>query len=90
MSLMWMPPSTTVPPLPTTLSASGTSSPTGAKTSAASSSSGGGECESPAQRAPSSSANDWAASSPGRVKANTSRPSCTATWQMMWAADPKP
>ena len=29
-------------------------------------------------------------SSPARVKANTRRPSWTATWQMMWAAAPKP
>ena len=57
MSLMWMPPHTTVPPFATALSAAGTSAPTGAKMSAASSSSGGGPSESPAHSAPSSSAN---------------------------------
>ena len=41
MSLMWMPPHTTVPPRATARSASGTSAPTGAKMIAASSSTGG-------------------------------------------------
>ena len=41
MSLMWMPPQTTVPPLRTAASAVGTRLPTGAKISAASSSSRG-------------------------------------------------
>ena len=36
------------------------------------------------------SASAWAASSSARVNANTRRPSCTATWQMMCAAAPKP
>ena len=45
---------------------------------------------SPAHSAPSDSASSWAAVSSARVKANTRRPSCTATWQTMWAAAPKP
>ena len=42
MSVMWMPPSTSVPPLASAASASGTSGPTGAKMMAPSSGFGGG------------------------------------------------
>lgn len=69
LSLMWMPPQTTMPPLATALSACGTNSPTGAEIMAASSSSGGDVAASPAQTAPSDLANRCAAVSPGRVKA---------------------
>jgi hypothetical protein len=74
MSLMWMPPHTTVPPLATADRAAGTSSPAGAKMIAASSSTGGLVSEAPAQTAPRSRANSWAFESPGRVKARTWRP----------------
>src|SRR5213078_4498911 len=57
MSVMWMPAHTTVPPFTTFFSATGTSSPTGAKMIAASSGSGGAVSASPAQTAPRSSAN---------------------------------
>ena len=57
MSLMWIPPQTTVPPLRTARSAAGTSSPTGAKISAASSGRGGASSEPPAQAQPSERAN---------------------------------
>jgi hypothetical protein len=50
MSLMWMPPHTTVPPLRTARSARGTSDPTGAKMIAASNSSGADCWLSPATR----------------------------------------
>ena len=39
---------------------------------------------------PDSSANRCDTSSSARVRANTRRPSWTATWQTMWAAAPKP
>ena len=42
---------------------------------------------SPAQAAPSPRAKAWLPVSPGRVKAKTVRPSCTATWAMMWASE---
>ena len=67
-------PQTTVPPFATLRSACGRSWPAGAKMIAASSVSGGAEVESPAQTAPSDFAKSCAAVSPGRVKANTSRP----------------
>ena len=69
MSLMWMPPHTTVPPGRTAASAAGTSAPTGAKMMAASSATGAGASESPAHTAPMSRANARAFSSPGRTKA---------------------
>ena len=53
MSLMWMPPQTTTPPLRTARSAAGTSAPTGAKMIAASSARGGVASEPPAHTAPS-------------------------------------
>jgi hypothetical protein len=53
----------------------GTRSPRGAKMSAASRGSGGAVVESPAHAAPRLRAKAWAAASPGRVKANTRRPS---------------
>ena len=90
MSLMWIPAHTTVPPGAVARSAAGTSAPTGAKISAASSGSGPGCMASPAHSAPSERASACAPSSPARVKTNTRRPSCTATWQMMCAAEPKP
>jgi hypothetical protein len=90
MSLMWMPPQTTVPPGATARSAAGTSAPTGAKRIAASSSSGGRSSDAPAHAAPSSRAKRWASSSPRRVKANTFRPWWRATWATMCAAAPKP
>ena len=52
MSLMWMPPHTTTPPLRTARSAAGTSAPTGAKMIAASSACGGVASEPPAHTAP--------------------------------------
>src|SRR5205823_2990830 len=70
MSLMWIPPHTTVPPEATARSATGTSEPTGAKMMTASSGSGGRSSELPAHSAPSSSANCCAARSPGQ------RPRC--------------
>ena len=69
MSLMWIPAQTTVPPFATACSAAGTKDPMGAKISAASSGTGGTASDPPAQTAPSSRANDWAAMSPGRVNA---------------------
>ena len=55
-------------------------------------SSGSGGCSSlpPAQTAPSVAGEACVASSPARVKAKTSRPWWTATWQIMCAAEPKP
>jgi DNA mismatch repair protein MutS len=53
MSLMWMPPHTTTPPLSTARSAAGTNSPTGANRIAPSSGSGGIWSEPPAHHAPS-------------------------------------
>lgn len=53
MSLMWMPPQTTAPPLRTDASACGTGAPTGAKIRAASSASGAAPVESCAEAAPS-------------------------------------
>src|SRR5262249_7261742 len=73
MSLIWMPPQTTIPPFLVADSAAGTSAPTGAKISAASSGSGGGAVELPAHSAPSDRAKSCAASSPGRVKAKILR-----------------
>ena len=90
MSLMWIPPQTTVPPGRTARSASGTSSPAGAKISAASSSTSGRSSVPPAQIAPWDRANSCVRASPGRVKAYTSRPSQTAIWQIRCAALPKP
>ena len=90
MSLMYIPAQTTVPPRFTAFRARGTSSPTGAKMIAESSPSGGASVESPAHTAPSSRAKRLARSSPGRVKAYTSRPSQRATCAIMWAAAPKP
>src|SRR3954462_9847420 len=52
MSLMWIPAQTTVAPLALARSATGTSSPTGAKTTAASIGSGGGSATAPAPSAP--------------------------------------
>ena len=52
MSLMWMPPQTTWPPLDSIASAAGTSVPTGAKMITASSSENGVSSEPPAQVAP--------------------------------------
>src|SRR5207249_11134308 len=52
MSLIWMPPHTTVPPLRVAANAAGTNAPTGAKINAASSCSGGISSEPPAQTAP--------------------------------------
>ena len=83
MSDMWIPAHTTVPPLSVARSAAGTSSPTGAKMIAASSGSGTESVAAPAHSAPSSRANVCADESPLRVKANTRRPSATATWQTM-------
>ena len=74
MSLMWMPAQTTVAPLQVAASACGTSSPAGANRIAASSGDGGMASDGPAQAAPSARANAWERVSPGRVKANTSRP----------------
>ena len=90
MSLIWMPPRTSVPPGTSARSAAGTRVPSGAKMIAPSSGSGGASCESPAYAAPSRSANSRAASSPGRTNANTRRPSTLATWARMCAAAPKP
>ena len=90
MSDMWIPAHTTVPPGATARSATGTSAPTGANTIAASSGSGGPSSESPAHSAPSSRANAWPSMSPGRVSANTRRPSWAAIWQTMCAEAPKP
>ena len=87
---MWMPPHTTVPPGSTSDSASGTRSPAGAKMIAASSGSGGRFVVGPAHSAPSSRANACAPSSPGRVNANTRRPSWRATCVTIWAAAPNP
>ena len=69
MSLIWMPPHTTTPPLRTAFRAAGTSAPTGAKMMAAPSFSGGISSEPPAHTAPSCFAKSWAATSPGLVKA---------------------
>ena len=90
MSLMWMPPQTTTPPLRVAASAAGTSAPAGAKMRAASSGAAGASSLPPAQAAPELRANAWPAASPGRVKAYTCWPWATASWQMMWAAAPKP
>ena len=70
MSLIWMPPHTTTPPLRTALSAAGTSAPTGAKMMAASSGVGRrlDRNRRPTQRR-AGVAKACAASSPGRVKA---------------------
>ena len=51
MVLIWMPPSTTVPPLRTEARAAGSKAPTGAKMMAASSSTGDRSCELPAHTA---------------------------------------
>ena len=88
--VIWIPAQTTLPPGARAFSACGTSSPAEAKMIAASSSSGGSSSLPPAQLAPRLRANSWVRSSPGRVKANTSRPCQTATWQIMCAAEPKP
>ena len=69
MSLMWIPPQTTVPPGLTALNASGTKFPTGAKIIAASSSRGAGPSEGPAQIAPIARAKFSAFWSPGRTNA---------------------
>ena len=69
MSLMWIPPQTTRPPLRTARSAAGTSSPTGAKMMAASKSIGGLSSEPPVHTDPRLRAKRWASKSPGRVKA---------------------
>lgn len=69
MSLMWMPPERTEPPLRTALSALGTSAPTGAKINAASSGSRGLASDDPAQTAPRRWAKACANWSPGWVKA---------------------
>ena len=61
MSLMWMPPQTTVAPLAVARSAAGTSAPAGAKISAASSCSGGSADDGPAHTAPSERAKACAA-----------------------------
>ena len=42
--------------------------------------------ERPAHSAPSSRAKAWPSASPWRVKANSRRPWCRATWATMWAA----
>ena len=57
MSLMWMPPQTTRPPLRNAASAAGTSAPTGANRIAASSGSGGCSSDPPAQSTPTERAN---------------------------------
>ena len=75
MSLMWMPPQTTVPPGRIARSAAGTSAPTGAKMIAASSASGGGCIGAAGPLAAEPRANACAGASPGRVKANSRRPS---------------
>ena len=90
MSDMWIPAHTTVPPGAVARSAAGTSGPAGAKMIAASSGSGPGAMASPAHSAPRDRARACAPWSSARVNANTRRPSWTATWQMMWAEDPKP
>ncbi len=90
MSLMWMPALITRAPLALARRAVVISAPIGAKTIAPSTSSGGASSEEPAHSAPSSRANACPSSSPSRVKAKTRRPWCTATWQRMWAAAPKP
>ena len=90
MSLMWIPALITRAPFALARSAAGISAPTGAKTIAPSSSSGGASPDEPTHSAPSSRANACVSSSPSRVKANTRRPSWTATWQRMWAEAPKP
>ena len=87
---MWIPAQTTRPPRSVARRAVVTSGPTGAKMIEESSGQGASSSLEPAQAAPSSSASSWAALSPGLVNAATSRPSWTATWQMMWAAAPKP
>src|SRR5207244_3352539 len=65
MSLIWMPPDTTVPPFFVAARAAGTSAPTGAKISAASSGSGGGRSEPPAHSAPSERAQTCVPRLPG-------------------------
>ena len=60
MSLIWMPPHTTTPPLRDAFSAAGTRAPTGAKMMAASSCSGGISSEPPAHAAPSARAKSCA------------------------------
>ena len=90
MSLMWMPALTIRAPLALTRSAAVISGPSGAKTIAPSSCSGGSSPEAPAHSAPSSRANACPSASPSRVKTKTRRPSCTASWQRMWAEAPKP
>ena len=90
MSLMWMPAQTTTPPGAVARSAAGTSAPTGAKMIAASSGSGPG-CHRVAGPLGAEAAGERLRGlSSARVNANTRRPSCTATWQTMWAEAPKP
>ncbi len=69
MSLMRMPPQTTVPPGSTARSADGTRAPTGAKMIAALSGSGAELPDPPAHTAPSRQAKACAAASPSRVNA---------------------
>ena len=78
MSLMWMPAQTTLPPLRTRRSASGTSAPTGAKMIAASISLRRRLADVAGPRGPEIGAKSWPASSPGRVNANTSSPASAA------------
>jgi hypothetical protein len=78
---MWIPAQTTAPPFATAPSATGTSSPVGAKMIAASSSSGGAPA--PAHSAPSERANDCPSSSASRVNANARLPSQRASWTTM-------
>src|ERR1051326_7022145 len=84
MSLMWMPAQTTLPPLTTLRSAATTSSPAGAKMIAASS--GRDSDVPPAQIAPMRFAKACAATSPSRVKAETSRASAAAICATLCAA----
>ena len=88
-ALMWMPAQTTVPPLRDRRQRLGDELACGGEDDR------GVEllrplADGPARTAPSSRASDWAASSPGRVKAKTRRPSWRASWATMCAAAPKP
>ena len=90
MSLMWMPPQTTRPPLRTAASAGGNERADRREEDRRVERPGGLSSEPPAQSAPSERANACPAASPGRVKAKTRRPCQRPTWAMMCAAAPKP
>ena len=91
MSLMWIPPHTTMPPLRTARSAAGTSAPTGAKMIAASSGCGGASSEPPAHAAAERAGEPLAVDVAGPGEGDdVAGPSCTATWATMCAAAPKP